>query len=75
MRTDYHALQAALDVFRAAGWQVEACETEASGDATKFARDAARGNYVAVFAVGGDGTLNEDLNGRLDCSTALGVLP
>jgi YegS/Rv2252/BmrU family lipid kinase len=75
MRTDYHALHAALDVFRAAGWQVEACETQAGGDATKFARDAAQGHNDAVFAVGGDGTLNEVLNGILDSNTALGVLP
>ncbi len=74
-RTDYAALEAALNVFRDAGWQVEAQETQASGDATKFARQAAQANYEAVFAVGGDGTINEVLNGILNTNTALGVLP
>jgi diacylglycerol kinase (ATP) len=75
MRTDYSALQSALVVMREAGWEVEARETHASGDATNLARQAAQSDYGAIFAVGGDGTLNEVMNGVLGSDTALGVLP
>jgi diacylglycerol kinase-like protein len=75
MRTDYNALQSALVVMREAGWEVEARETHAGGDATNLARQAAQSDYGAVFAVGGDGTLNEVMNGVLGSDTALGVLP
>ncbi len=75
MRTDYRALEAARAVIRQAGWQVDVQETEAGGDATKLAREAAESDLNAVFAVGGDGTLNEVLNGVLGSRTALGVLP
>ncbi len=74
-RTDYAVLDAARDVFRDAGWQAEMQKTQAVGDATKFARQAALASIDAVFAVGGDGTVNEVLNGVIDSSTALGVLP
>lgn len=38
-------------------------ETEKGGDATTFASDAAKDNADAVIAMGGDGTLNEVING------------
>jgi diacylglycerol kinase (ATP) len=75
MRTDYAALDQALDALRGWGWRVELAETRSSGQATQFAQQAARDNYDAALAVGGDGTLNEVLNGLLDSETALGVLP
>lgn len=75
MRTDYGALETARAVLRQAGWQVEAQETEGGGDATNLARHAAEIGYNVVFAVGGDGTLNEVLNGVLGSDTAIGVLP
>lgn len=37
--------------------------TEKAGDATEFAREAAQSHYDAVFAMGGDGTVNETVNG------------
>lgn len=37
--------------------------TEKGGDATIFARDAAKKHYDACIAMGGDGTLNETING------------
>ncbi len=50
-------------------------ETQRGGDATRMAREAVNENFDAAFAVGGDGTLNEVLNGLLGSQTALGVLP
>ncbi len=64
-----------MDCLRAAGWHVEARETQAGGDAMSLARTAAEQKFDVVFAMGGDGTLNEVANGVLDSQTAIGVLP
>lgn len=45
------------------GYQLEVRETEKSGDATSFAADACRQMFDLVVAVGGDGTINEVING------------
>jgi len=73
--TDRAALESALDVWRRAGWRVQLVETDAGGDATRIAAHAAHANCDVVFAVGGDGTVNEVLNGLLHTNAALGVLP
>lgn len=38
-------------------------ETEKAGDAVKFAHEAATQGHEAVFCMGGDGTVNETING------------
>ncbi|WP_423188885.1 diacylglycerol/lipid kinase family protein [Alkalibacterium sp. f15] len=43
--------------------EVELKWTEKAGDATKFAREAARAQVDAIYALGGDGTVNECVNG------------
>ena len=49
------------------------------GEAVDLARDAARGGVEAVIVIGGDGTVNEVVNGLVTASTrrppALGVIP
>src|SRR3990172_9864175 len=45
------------------------------GDATKVAAIAAKNKYHMVVACGGDGTMNEVLNGIVGNETALAVLP
>jgi diacylglycerol kinase family enzyme len=49
--------------------------TTAAGDAMARARAAADQPYDALVALGGDGTVNEVLNGMPDPSRPLGVLP
>ena len=55
--------------------------TKALGEATRLAREAAQSGYQMVVAVGGDGTVNEVLNGLfengapLDGRTVLGIVP
>ncbi len=55
--------------------------TKAFGEATRLAREAAQSGYQMVVAVGGDGTVNEVLNGLfengapLDGRTVLGIVP
>jgi len=53
--------------------------TEAAGDAFTLAREANAGNYGAVVVAGGDGTINEAVNGLLQeegrSKVPLGLLP
>ena len=42
---------------------VELRETKKAGDATAWAKEASEKGYDAVFSMGGDGTLNETVNG------------
>jgi diacylglycerol kinase (ATP) len=44
-------------------------ETVAAGDATRIARDAAETGRRLIVAVGGDGTVNEVVNGLVDAET------
>jgi YegS/Rv2252/BmrU family lipid kinase len=57
------------------GWHVALKETRQPGDATRFSQQARRERVDAVFAAGGDGTINEIVNGLAESKTALGVLP
>lgn len=57
------------------GWSVELRMTEEPGDATWMARQAAEKGRDAVIAAGGDGTVNEVVNGLAGTPAALGVLP
>ena len=57
------------------GWSVEWLETAAPGDATSLAADAARRGAPLLFVCGGDGTLNEAVNGLAGSETAVAVIP
>jgi diacylglycerol kinase (ATP) len=62
-------------LWRDRGWQVQIAATTAPGDATIKAQQAAQAGYNAVIAAGGDGTVNEVMNGLIGTTTALGTLP
>jgi YegS/Rv2252/BmrU family lipid kinase len=49
--------------------------TRGEGDATEAARQAVRDELDLVVAVGGDGTVNEVVNGLVGSSVHLGILP
>ena len=49
--------------------------TERRGDATALARAAANAGRDVAIVAGGDGTVNEAVNGLVGTETALGVLP
>ncbi|WP_163655811.1 diacylglycerol kinase family protein [Listeria sp. PSOL-1] len=57
--------------------EVEVQQTKKQGDATDFAFKAAEQGYDAVIAMGGDGTLNETINGLAvhDKRPAFGFVP
>ncbi|NLX92469.1 MAG: diacylglycerol kinase family lipid kinase [Clostridiales bacterium] len=51
--------------------------TQGAGDATKFAREACQDNFDLVVSLGGDGTVNETVNGLASFETPpmLGIIP
>ncbi len=58
-----------------AGWNIDIAETLSGTHATQTAHQAAREKYDAVFAIGGDGTINKVASGLVDTETALAVIP
>ena len=57
------------------GWRVEVAESVNGRHTTQLAHMAAKENFRAVFAIGGDGTAGQAASGLLGSHTALGVLP
>lgn len=58
-----------------AGWKVDVVETLSGSHTTHIAHQAAKENYDAVFAIGGDGTVGQVAGGLMGTNTALAVLP
>lgn len=68
------------DILQAEGGQFDASFTEGPNHATELAREALSAGYRTIVAVGGDGTLNEVVNGlaiegMIDPTVNLGIIP
>ncbi len=57
------------------GWPTEIVETHQAGDATRYARQAVADGVHAVLVAGGDGTINEVVNGLAGSPVTLGLVP
>jgi YegS/Rv2252/BmrU family lipid kinase len=68
-------LKAAGEWLRDDGWTVDWAETARPGDATGMAARAAERRLPVVLVCGGDGTLNEAVNGLAGSETAVSVIP
>jgi YegS/Rv2252/BmrU family lipid kinase len=68
-------LPTVLDHLEQHDWQVTPHITTGPGEATDLAQRARDQDLDAVFVVGGDGTINEVINGLAEGQVALGVLP
>ncbi len=64
-----------IDTCAQAGKECEIQYTQHRGHATELAQQAARNGFPLVFAMGGDGTINETARGLIQSQTALGILP
>jgi len=71
------AIAQVLAVLQSAGVQAEAVATTHAGSATAQTQQALASGFDTVLACGGDGTVNEVLNGlvRSGSQAALGVIP
>lgn len=74
-RADNPALRHLVQWVRAKGHRVQPRITWEVGDGTEFAREGVAAGADVVVAVGGDGTVNEVLNGLDGSDTALGIIP
>lgn len=63
-----------LGLARSAGWEIDATDTERAGHATELASGAAARGIDVVVVYGGDGTINDAVNGLAGSNTALAVL-
>ncbi len=70
-----NSLEQAADLWRRHGWSVRLQPTIGPGDATQIAKAASQNGIHIVAAAGGDGTVNEVMNGLVNTDTALAVLP
>ena len=57
------------------GLDVVELPTENPGDATRLAREAVAGGFDVVVAIGGDGTVNEAVNGVAGSEVPLAIIP
>ena len=68
-------IEAAIGVLKDAGITAEAIATEHAGSATELARKAVRDGRQLVIVCGGDGTINEAVNGLAGSRVPMAVLP
>jgi YegS/Rv2252/BmrU family lipid kinase len=63
------------DALRGLGYEVEERATKGPGDATRIARAGVEAGFDVVCAIGGDGTVNETLNGLAESDVPLAIIP
>lgn len=68
-------IKQASRIFDEAGAKLDIEMTQYSGHAIDIARKASRGDYDVIIGAGGDGTINETLNGIIGSDKTLAILP
>src|SRR5215831_2516032 len=68
-------LSEAITILQAHGWEVTVRQKLHGGGATELARDAVGAGYNVIVDCGGDGTLNEIVEGVAGTSAAVGTIP
>jgi len=67
-------LKSAADYYRSQGWLIDIRGTEGPRHATEIAREEAAAGTKVIFSCGGDGTLNEVVNGMAGTESLLCVI-
>ena len=68
-------IKSVVKELESAGWRADAVATQSGAHTIELAKQASAEKKEAVFAVGGDGTIGNVVNGLIGTETALGVLP
>lgn len=74
-RNPQRILQRSTDALARASLTPRLAPTSAPGDATRLAAEAIEQGCDLVLVLGGDGTVNEVVNGMVGASAPLGILP
>ncbi len=74
-RASERKIARATEYLKGKGFAVELLRTEKTGHAMQLAADALKKAPRLIIAAGGDGTVNEVINGIVRSDTPLGVLP
>lgn len=69
------AIERFCDLMKARGIDVDVRATRAPGDASRLAAEAARQGFAEVIVSGGDGTINEAVQGLVGTGVRLAVWP
>lgn len=64
-----------FDAIRGLGYAVEELQTSQPGDASRLAGDAVAAGFDIVCVIGGDGTVNEAINGLARSDVPLAIIP
>jgi diacylglycerol kinase (ATP) len=70
-----HYFRPAVNVLRSNGFDVSVSFSKEPGEALPIAEEAARQGFNCVIAAGGDGTINEVINGIYGKDITLGLFP
>jgi len=68
-------IEAVVRYFKRHGHEIDVRLTDGPGHAVELAREACGADYDVIIGGGGDGTINEVLNGMTGGDTPLGILP
>lgn len=68
-------LSRAQEVLVAAGWDLDVSLTQRPNHATEIARKAAEQRVPLIAVIGGDGTINEVIQGICETKTRLAIIP
>lgn len=74
-RDVHRTIRGLIDLLEQKRWTIDLKTTERAGDGVHLAQAAAHDGYDACIVAGGDGTVNEAVNGLVGTETALAVLP
>jgi diacylglycerol kinase (ATP) len=64
-----------IDGIRGLGYEVTERPTQARGDAVRLAREGVAEGFDLICAIGGDGTVNETINGLAGSDVPLAIVP
>jgi diacylglycerol kinase (ATP) len=75
LRHRSHALRRSLELLASQGIEVDAIPTAGPRDAARIVREATDRGADLILVAGGDGTINEVVNGMAGSDVPLGILP
>jgi YegS/Rv2252/BmrU family lipid kinase len=68
-------IEIAREILAKNGFEVNVLITQKRGDAERLAREAYEGKPDIIFISGGDGTINEAINGLADSDARIAIIP